>query len=148
MAQGALQAQVQQLQHTLAKRMCGFGRQCRGMGNVLVTRVRQTEAQLLEQGRQVLPRARAVPECLPTMPQRSADQRARLDTQITAALTAYHRIASQSCRLTQGHTVRHCNIDNAYDPTIAPIGNGKSHCPTLACICPWGIPVMPVMWHL
>jgi hypothetical protein len=125
----ALQAQAQQLQHDLAKRMRGFGRQCRGRGNVCVTLVRQTETHLLEHGRQVLPLARAVPECLPTMPQRSADQQARLDTQLTAALEAYHRIASQSRRLTQGKTVPHGNIVNAYDPTLAPIGQGKSHGP-------------------
>jgi hypothetical protein len=37
-----------------------FGRQCRGMGHVCVTRVRQTETQRLERGHQVLPLARAV----------------------------------------------------------------------------------------
>jgi hypothetical protein len=125
----ALQAQAQQLQHDLEKLMRRFGRQCRGMGNVFVTLVRQTETQLLEHGRQVLPLARAVQECLPTMPQLSADQRARLDTQLTAALQAHHRIASQSRRLTQGKTVPHCKIVNAYDPTIAPMCKGKSNCP-------------------
>jgi hypothetical protein len=125
----ALQAQAQQLQHDLEKLMRGFGRQCRGMGNVCVTLVRQTETQLLEHGCQVLPLARAVQECLPTMPQLSADQRARLDTQLTAALQAHHRIASQSRRLTQDKTVPHCKIVNAYDPTIAPICKGKSNCP-------------------
>jgi hypothetical protein len=125
----ALQAQAPQLQHDLEQLMRGFGRQCRGVGNVVVTLVRQTETQLLEHGRQVLPLARAVQECLPTMPQLSADQRARLDTQLTAALQAHHRIASQSRRLTQGKTVPHCKIVNAYDPTIAPICKGKSNCP-------------------
>jgi hypothetical protein len=124
-----LQAQALQLQHDLQKLMRGFGRQCRGMGNVLVTLVRQTETPLLAQGRQVLPLAGAVQECLPTMPQLSADQRARLDTQLTAALEAHHRIASQSRRLMQGQRVPHCNIVNAYDPTMAPIGKGKSNCP-------------------
>jgi hypothetical protein len=125
----ALQAQALQLQHDLKKLMRGFGRQCRGMGKVFVTLVRQTETQLLEHGRQVLPLARAVQECLPTMPQLSADQRARLDTQLTAALEAHHRIASQSRRLMQGKRVPHCKIVNAYDPTIAPICKGKSNCP-------------------
>jgi hypothetical protein len=125
----ALQAQAQQLQPDLGKLMRGFGRQCRGRGKVFVALVRQPETQLLEHGRHVLPLARAVPECLPTMPQLSADQRARLDAQLTTALEAHHRIASPSRRLTQGKTVPHCKIVNAYDPTIAPICKGKSNCP-------------------
>ena len=47
----ALQAQAQQLQHDLQKMMRRFGRQCRGMGKVFVTLVRQTETQLLAMGR-------------------------------------------------------------------------------------------------
>jgi hypothetical protein len=125
----ALQAQAPQRQHDLEQRMRGFGRQCRGMGNVCVTLVRPTETQRLAPGRQVLPLARAVPECLPTMPQLSADQRARLDTQLTAALQAHHRLASPSRRRTPGKTVPHGTIVNAYDPTMAPIGKGQSHCP-------------------
>jgi len=124
-----LQAQAQQLQHDLQKIMRRFGRQCRGMGKVFVTLVRQTETQLLEHGRQVLPLARAVQERLHSMPQLWEDQRARLDTRFTAALEAYQRIESQSRRLTQGKALRHCKIVNAYDPTIAPICKGKSNCP-------------------
>ena len=63
------------------------------------------------------------------MPQLSEDQRARLDTQLTAALEAHHRIEHQSRRLTQGKALPHCKIVNAYDPTIAPICKGKSNCP-------------------
>jgi Transposase DDE domain len=124
-----LQAQAQPRQHDLQKIMRRFGRQCRGMGNVFVTLVRQTETQLLEHGRQVLPLARAVQEHLPSMPQLWEDQRARLDTRFTAAIEAHQRIASQSRRLTQGKALRHGKIVNAYDPTIAPICKGKSHCP-------------------
>jgi hypothetical protein len=124
-----LQAQAQQLQHDLQKIMRRFGRQCRGMGKVFVTLVRQTETQLLEHGRQVLPLAWAVQERLHSMPQLWEDQRARLDTRFTAALEAHQRIESQSRRLTQGKALRHCKIVNAYDPTIAPICKGKSHCP-------------------
>jgi len=47
----------------------------------------------------------------------------------TAALEAHQRIASPSRRLTQGKALRHGKIVNADDPTIAPIGKGKSHCP-------------------
>jgi hypothetical protein len=106
-----------------------FGRQCRGMGKVFVTLVRQTETQLLERGQPVLALARAAQACLHGASQLSEDQRVRLDTQLTAALQAHHRIAHQSRRLTQGKALTHCKIVNAYDPTIAPICQGKSNCP-------------------
>jgi hypothetical protein len=125
----ALQAQAQPLQHDLQKVMRRFGRQCRGMGKVFVTLVRQTETQLLEMGQQVLPLARAVQEFLHGATQLSEDQRARLDAQLMAALEAHHRIEHQSQRLTQGKALPHCKIVNAYDPTIAPICKGKSNCP-------------------
>jgi hypothetical protein len=106
-----------------------FGRQCRGMGKVFVTLVRQTERPLLEMGEPVLTLARAAQECLHGAPQLSDEQQARLDTQLTVALEAHHRIAHQSRRLTQGKALPHGKIVNAYDPTIAPIGKGKSNCP-------------------
>jgi hypothetical protein len=106
-----------------------FGRQCRGMGKVFVTLVRQTETQLLERGQPVLALARAAQACLHGASQLSEDQRVRLDTQLTAALQAHHRIAHQSRRLTQGKALTHCKSVNAYDPTIAPICKGKSNCP-------------------
>jgi hypothetical protein len=107
-----------------------FGRQCRGMGKVFVTLVRQTETQLLELGQPVLPLAGAAQACLHGALQLSQDERARLHTQLTAALEAHHRIERQSRRLTQGKALAHCKIVNAYDPTIAPICKGKSNCPT------------------
>jgi hypothetical protein len=107
-----------------------FGRQCRGMGKVFVTLVRQTETQLLAMGAQVLPLARAAQECLHGAPQLSEEQQRRLDTQLAVALEAQHRIERQSRRLTQGKALPHCKIVNAYDPTIAPICKGKSNCPT------------------
>jgi hypothetical protein len=106
-----------------------FGRQCRGMGKVFVTLVRQTETQVLEMGRQVLPLARAAEECLYGAAQLSEDQRVRLNAQLAAALEAHQRIEHQSRRLTQGKALPHCKIVNAYDPTIAPICKGKSNCP-------------------
>jgi hypothetical protein len=106
-----------------------FGRQCRGMGKVLVTLVRQTERQLLEMGEPVLTLARAAQECRHGAPPLSDEQQARLDTQLTVALEAHHRIAHQSRRLTQGKALPHGKIVNAYDPTIAPICQGKSNCP-------------------
>jgi hypothetical protein len=99
------------------------------MGKVFVTLVRQTETHLLEMGQQVLPLARAAQEGLHGAPQLSEDQRACLDTQLTAALEAHHRIEHQARRLTQGKALTHCKIVNAYDPTMAPIGKGKSNCP-------------------
>jgi hypothetical protein len=106
-----------------------FGRQCRGMGKVLVTLVRQTETHVLELGTEVLPLARAAHACLRSAPQLADEQQRRLDTQLTVALEAHHRIAYQSRRLTQGKALRHGNIVNAYDPTIAPMCTGKSHGP-------------------
>ena len=99
------------------------------MGNVFVTRVRQTETQLLEHGRQVLPLARAVQERLHSMLQLSEAQRTRLDTQLAAALEAHQRIEHQSRRLTQGKALPHCKIVNAYAPTLAPMCKGNSNCP-------------------
>jgi hypothetical protein len=106
-----------------------FGRQCRGMGNVCVTLVRQTETPLLEMGQQVLPLAWAAHACMHGATRLSEEQLARLGTQLTAALEAHHRIAHQSRRLTQGKAVPHCKIVNAYDPTIAPMCKGNSNCP-------------------
>jgi hypothetical protein len=95
-----------------------------------VTLVRQTERQLLALGQPVPALARAAQTCLHGAPQLSEDQRVRLDTQLTTALQAHHRIAHQSRRLTQGKTLSHGKIVKAYDATMAPIGKGKSHCPT------------------
>jgi hypothetical protein len=120
---------VHHLQQDLGKLMRRFGRQCRGMGKVFVTLVRQTETRLLEMGAQVLPLAQAAQAYLYGATHLSADQQARLSTQLTAALDAHHRIAHQSRRLTQGKALSHCKIVNAYDPTIAPICKGKSNCP-------------------
>lgn len=125
----ALQAQAQHLQQDLGKLMRCFGRQCRGRGKVFVTLVRQSETRLLEMGAQVLPLAQAAQASLHGATHVSADQRARLSTQLTAALDAHHRIARQSRRLTQGKALSHCKIVNAYDSTIAPICKGKSNCP-------------------
>jgi hypothetical protein len=97
----ALQAQAQQLQDELQQVMRRFGRQCRGLGKVFVTVVRQTERPLLALGEPVLTLARAAQECLYGAPQLSAAQQARLDTQLTVALEAHHRIAHRSRRLTQ-----------------------------------------------
>jgi hypothetical protein len=93
------------------------------------TRVRQTETPWLALGEQVLPRAWAAPAGLPGATPRAEDQRARLGTQLTAALEAHHRIAPPSRRLTQGKAVPHGKIVNADAPTMAPMCQGKRHCP-------------------
>jgi hypothetical protein len=125
----ALQERAERLQHGLQRVMRRFGRQCRGMGTVFVTLVRQTETQLLELGAEVLPLARAAQACLHSAPPLADEQQRRLDTQLTVALEVHHRIARQSHRLTQGKALPHCKMVNAYDPTIAPICKGKSNCP-------------------
>jgi len=48
---------------------------------------------------------------------------------LAAASDAHRHIAKQSQRLTQGKKLAQCKIVHAYDPTIAPIMKGKSHCP-------------------
>jgi hypothetical protein len=107
-----------------------FGRQCRGQGKVFVTLVRQTETQLLATGHQVVGLARAAQAHVQSAVHLAEDQRARLDTQLQAALTAHHQIVTQSRRLTAGKPLSQCKIVNAYDLTIAPICKGKSNCPT------------------
>jgi hypothetical protein len=125
----AWQAHAQHLPHDLPQMMRRFGRQWRGLGTVCVTLGRHTETPLLARGRQVLPLARAVQPRWPSMPQRSEDQRARLDTQLTAARAAHQRIAPQARRLTQGKVLAPGTIVHASEPTMAPIGQGKSHGP-------------------
>jgi hypothetical protein len=99
------------------------------MGKVFVTLVRQTETHLLALGQPVLALGCAAQVCLHGATRLTEEQRTRLDSQLTAALEAHDRIQRQSRRLTQGKALSHCKIVNAYDPTIAPICKGKSHCP-------------------
>lgn len=123
------QGQVQHLQHELRKVMRRFGRQGRGVGNVVGRLGRQTDTQLLARGQPVLRLARVTQDSLHGAMSLSGEQRTRLDTQLTTALTAHQRIASHSRRLTQGKALRHGKSVNAYDPTRVPIGKGKSNCP-------------------
>ncbi|MGE3541861.1 MAG: transposase [Candidatus Tectimicrobiota bacterium] len=44
-------------------------------------------------------------------------------------MRAHAPIRTQSKRLTQGKKLRHCQVVNAYDPTIAPIMKGKRNGP-------------------
>jgi len=126
----ALQGQAGQLHHDLQKLMRGFGRQCRGKGNVCVTLVRQTEKSVLEVGQQVLPLALAAQERLRSARQLAETQRARLDTTLTAAIEAHPRLEKHSRRLTTGKALTHAKLVKAYDLPIAPMLQGKSNCPT------------------
>jgi hypothetical protein len=125
-----LQTQAQRLQQDLAQLMRRFGRQCRGIGKVFVTLVRQTARHVLERGAPVLSLAPAARAYWPDAPPLSGDHRARLDTQLATALKAHQRIEAQSRRLTRGQAWRDGKIVTAYDPTIAPLCTGKSNRPT------------------
>jgi hypothetical protein len=95
-----------------------------------VTLGRQTETQLLATGHQGVGLARAAQACVQSAAPLAADQRARLDTQLQAALSTHPQSATQSRRLTQGKPLSHCKIVNAYELTMAPICKGTSKCPT------------------
>jgi hypothetical protein len=125
-----LKTQAQEQLQALAKLMRRFGRQCRGQGKVFVSLVRQTETQLLTTGASMVMLAQTAQAQMQTAPALTADQRARWDTTLTLALLAHQQIVTQSRRLTHGKPLTQCKIVNAYDPTIAPIGKGKSNCPT------------------
>ena len=60
---------------------------------------------------------------------RSQAQRERLRRDLEATRAAHRHLTKQAQRLTQGQKLLQCKIVNAYDPTIAPILKGKSHCP-------------------
>ena len=100
-----------------------------GHGPRVCELVRQTATHVLETGAPVLPLARPAQEYLDGATPLSADQPARLHTQLTVARAAHHRIARQSRRLTQGKAWSPGTIVNAYDPTLAPMCQGKRHCP-------------------
>ena len=112
---------------------------------------------------EVLPLARAAQAHVHGAMHLSEAQRARLHTQLTAALEAHHRIARQSRRLTQGKALPHCKIVNATIPRLRPSAKGRVTVPpssaanralspsqrralSLPGICPWAIRVMPAMW--
>jgi hypothetical protein len=110
--------------------MRSFGRQCRGQGKVFVKVVRETERHLFTLGAPLEAWTAPARADLHQDQGRSQAQRERLLRDLEAASAAHRDIAQQSQRLTQGTKLAHCTIVNAYDPTIAPIVQGKSHCPT------------------
>ena len=109
--------------------MRGFGRSCRGHGQVFVKLVRQTEQQLLALGEPIQTFALKAQERLAqTLTLREAP-RQRLPLALTTAMRHHEDIRQQSTRLTQGKKLSHSKLVNAYAPTIAPIIKGKSNCP-------------------
>ncbi len=109
--------------------MRGFGRQCRGRGQVFVKLVRQTERHLLELGRPIEALGQQAQQLLEQANDLNDSQRERLTRELSTAMGAHEQIRKQSQRLTQGQKLSHCKIVNAYDPTLAPILKGKSNCP-------------------
>jgi hypothetical protein len=109
--------------------MRSFGRQCRGQGKVFVTLVRQTERQLLALGEAIETWTQETHALLHHTASLHEPQRQRLLRDLEAASDAHRQITKHSQRLTQGKGLAHCKIVKAYDPTIAPILKGKSHCP-------------------
>ena len=106
-----------------------FGRQCRGQGKVLLRLVRDAEARLLAIGQPAIALAQAAQAGLASAIHLDASRRPRLATALSEALSPHEHIATQSRRLIHGTRLGHGKIVNAYDPTIAPILQGKSHCP-------------------
>lgn len=94
-----------------------------------MTLVRQTEHQLLALGEPIKAFGLKTIEYLAHTLTLSEGQRQRLTLALTTAMSHHEDSRKQSTRLTQGKKLSHCKLVNAYDPTIAPIVKGKSHCP-------------------
>ena len=124
-----LQSQARDLSQALQKVMRGFGRSCRGHGQVFVTLVRQTAQQLLALGEPMKTFGLQAKERLDHTSTLRAAQHQRLSLALTTALRNHEHIRKQSQRLTSGKKLSHCQVVNAYDPTIAPIVKGKSNGP-------------------
>ena len=109
--------------------MRGFGRSCRGQGHVFVKLVRHTARQLLALGEPITTFGLQAQQRLAHLRTLREAQRQRLTLALTTAMSHHEHIRKQSPRLTSGPKLRHCKLVNAYDPTMAPIVKGKSHCP-------------------
>jgi len=109
--------------------MRSFGRSGRGHGKVFVTLVRHTEHQLLERGKDLTTLAQQAHTCLDNTTTLRETQRERLREDLTTAMRHHEHIRQQSTHLTQGTTLRHWKVVNAYDPTMAPMLTGTSNCP-------------------
>jgi hypothetical protein len=109
--------------------MRGFGRQCRGQGQVLVKLVRHTEQTLLQLGEPITALGQQAQALLDQATTLSDTQHKRVAEVLKAALSSHALIRKQSTRLIHGQKLPHCKLVNAYDLTIAPICKGKSNCP-------------------
>jgi hypothetical protein len=108
-----LQHPAQALPQTLPKVMRGFGRPCRGQGQVLGTLVRQTAQHLVDLGGGMATWAQEAKALLPQDTHLREAQRQRLLGALEAASDAHRQSATQSQRLTQGHQLGQCQIVNA-----------------------------------
>jgi hypothetical protein len=124
-----LQRQAHSLQQEIKKVMRGFGRPCRGQGQVLVTLVRHTAQQRLALGKPIIALEQQAQQLLTPATALSDSTRERLAETFNAAISRNTHISKQSTQLTQGKKRRHGKLINAYDLTLAPILKGKSHCP-------------------
>jgi hypothetical protein len=120
---------AQDLPQPLPQVMRGFGRPCRGHGQVLVTLVRQTAQHLLDLGGGIATWSQEAKALLHQDPHLRAAQRQRLWCDLEAASDAPRQSAKQAQRLTQGTKLGQCKSVHAYAPTSAPIIKGKSNCP-------------------
>ena len=90
---------------------------------------RQTETPLLTTGSPVVGLARAAHAQGQSAAQLTAEQRQRWATQLQVARAAQQPSATQSRRLTHGKPLAQGKLVKAYDPPLAPIGQGKSNGP-------------------
>jgi hypothetical protein len=112
----------------MKKVMRGFGRPCRGQGQVFVKLVRHTAQQLLELGKPILALAQQAQQLLTQATALSDSTRERLAEAFHAAMRNHPHIRKPSTPLTQG-TKPPLSTIKAYDLTLAPLLKGKSHCP-------------------
>ena len=109
--------------------MRGVGRQCRGQGHVFVKWVRHTERRLLACGQPIRALGQHAQQRLAQAHERPDSPRARLLRERHVARGVQEQIRQPSRQLTPGKKRRPYKIVKAYDPPIAPILKGKSHCP-------------------
>ena len=124
-----LQRHAHRLQQERKKVMRGFGRQCRGHGQVFVKLGRQTAQQLLALGNPIIALEQQAQQLLTQATALRDSTRERLADAFNAALSNHTHLRKQSTQLTHGKTLRHCQRINAYDLTLAPLRKGKRNCP-------------------
>jgi len=106
-----------------------LGRSCRGQGHVFVKLVRHTAHQRLELGKPIATFGQQAQARLAQTTALCETQRERLTRALTMAMSHPAHLRTQSTWLTQGKKRSHCQVVNAYDPTMAPMIKGKSNGP-------------------